>query len=108
MKNDRELSDIARIKHALTLAKSTKTGYELSQFDVIELLGFIADMEQVYKEDRAYVSKLGDELLNNLIAIAWLRSVIAGKEQTINEMAIEIAQLQSSVENMKNEQRKLL
>jgi hypothetical protein len=92
MKNDRELSGIAQIKHALTLAKSTKTGYELSQFDVIELLGFITDMEQVYKEDRAYVT--------------WLRSVIAGKEQTINEMAIEIAQLQSNMENMRNEQIK--
>ena len=48
-----ELSSIGKIKRALTVARVAETGCELTRFDVIELHGFIADMEQVYAENRA-------------------------------------------------------
>ena len=41
-----KLSSIGKIKRALTIAKLAGVGCELSQFDVIELAGFIADLEQ--------------------------------------------------------------
>lgn len=41
-----ELSSIGKIKRALTVARLADVGCELSRFDVIELNGFIADMEE--------------------------------------------------------------
>jgi len=53
---------VGKIKRALTIAKLAGVGCELSQFDVIELAGFIADMEQTYDEDRIRIAELENEL----------------------------------------------
>ena len=45
-KTPAELSSVGKIKRALTVARLADVGCELSRFDVIELSGFIADMEE--------------------------------------------------------------
>ena len=56
-----KLSSIGGIKRALTIAKQAGVGCELSRYDVIELAGFIADMEQTYAEDRIRIAELENE-----------------------------------------------
>ncbi len=70
------------------------------------LIELIEELETCIAKSEQENARLRDDKSNNVLLITKLRSVVAGKDQTISEMAIEIAQLQSNMENMRNEQIK--
>jgi len=82
---ENEFSSIGIIKRALTIAKKAGVGCELSRFDVIELAGFIADMEQTYDEDRIRIAELENENrgLRHIVS-SWSEG--SGDQQLKNEL----------------------
>lgn len=70
------------------------------------LVELIEELETCIDKSEQENARLRNDKSNNVLLITKLRSVVVGKDQTISEMAIEIAQLQSNMENMRNEQIK--
>lgn len=60
--------------------------------DVME--NAILDLQHERDDLQAELARLCEDKSNNVLLITKLRSVVAGRDQTISEMAIEISQLQ--------------